>query len=221
MRKLLLLMFLTYPVFAGGPKYTYKTPPGLDDEMSNLYHDIKNPIVNNETVSTGTATNFYITQGSATVFNIGTSAITLLTASSGTIPSFMVTGTVTNDSAPTGRLGQIISCSAAGVSCANTLTNICSLTLTPGDWNISALAVHNGIQTILFMDMCVSANSASFTGCTSGIDLAYEQQGNQDIGNVSLTKTVQVSSNTTYFLVVRSATTTDTYDGSMYARRMR
>ena len=36
MRKLFLI-FLPSLVFAGGPKYTYPTPRGLDDEMHNIY----------------------------------------------------------------------------------------------------------------------------------------------------------------------------------------
>jgi hypothetical protein len=39
MRKLILL-FVPCVAFAGGPKYSYPTPRGLDDEIKNIYHDI-------------------------------------------------------------------------------------------------------------------------------------------------------------------------------------
>lgn len=41
--KTLFLILIPSVALAGGPKYTYKTPPGLDDEINNIYHDIRAP----------------------------------------------------------------------------------------------------------------------------------------------------------------------------------
>lgn len=57
MKKLsFILLLLPNLAFAGGPKWTYPTVRGLDDEMSNVYHDIKNPIINVGNASTMTIT---------------------------------------------------------------------------------------------------------------------------------------------------------------------
>lgn len=42
MRKVLLFLLLAQSLYAAGPKYTYPTISGLDDEMVNVYHDISN-----------------------------------------------------------------------------------------------------------------------------------------------------------------------------------
>ena len=69
----LILLFLPMLVWGGGPKYTYPYQRGLDDEMQNIYHDIKNPSINNGNASTMTITNLIGTKtnDSAAIGNIG------------------------------------------------------------------------------------------------------------------------------------------------------
>jgi len=42
--KMAIFIFLLWSTLAmgSGPKYTYPTPRGLDDEIQNIYHDIAN-----------------------------------------------------------------------------------------------------------------------------------------------------------------------------------
>jgi hypothetical protein len=53
---------------AGGPKYTYRDTPGLDDEMNNVYHDIKYPVIQYGSVSSETVT--FITASSGTISSL-------------------------------------------------------------------------------------------------------------------------------------------------------
>ena len=50
MKKLLLLLLLSSPCLASGPKYTFQDPK-MNDELNNVYHDIQN--VNKGTVRVG------------------------------------------------------------------------------------------------------------------------------------------------------------------------
>ena len=70
--KKFLIVLLLWPslAIAGGPKYTYPSPPspqGLDDEMQNIYHNISYPAINFVNISSGTISFVNIT--SATVTN--------------------------------------------------------------------------------------------------------------------------------------------------------
>lgn len=65
-----------------------------------------------------------------------------------------VPGTTTNDSAAAGNIGEYISSSVTGVAIANnTITNITTISLTPGDWDVWGLfgttAAPSTTQTIL------------------------------------------------------------------------
>jgi len=60
MRKAFLIFFLCSTAWAGGPKYTYPSPKGMDDEMNNIYHDLKYPNIINGTASTMTVTNLTV-----------------------------------------------------------------------------------------------------------------------------------------------------------------
>lgn len=83
--KKLLFILLLWPslAIAGGPKYTYPSPPspqGLDDEMNNVYHSISYPTINNGTASTMTITSL---------------SVSTMTVSSATITSLTVTNLTT------------------------------------------------------------------------------------------------------------------------------
>jgi hypothetical protein len=93
MKKLLFLLLLASPLMADGPKYKY-SDPHLDDEITNIYHDLKyqkGVIVTNSTgtftlvkTSTITVGLAIISSGSATSFNIAHSTITNLTVTGAT-----------------------------------------------------------------------------------------------------------------------------------------
>ncbi len=71
MKKWILLLVLgSSPVLAAGPKYTYPTPRGLDDEMQNVYHDIKFP-----TISTATIQNETVSVSSISTMTVSNSII--------------------------------------------------------------------------------------------------------------------------------------------------
>lgn len=74
MKKLMFIVLLFPSIcFANGPKYTYPEVPGLDDEMNNIYHDLKYPNILNGTASTFTITNLTFTAGTVPKLGIGLS----------------------------------------------------------------------------------------------------------------------------------------------------
>lgn len=76
--------------YAGGPKYTYPSPPsppGLDDEMQNVYHNISYPTINYGTASSMTVTSLSI----STVTSVSSATFTNLSATNATVGTLNVT----------------------------------------------------------------------------------------------------------------------------------
>lgn len=231
MKKLLLILLLASPVFADGPKYSYPTSPTLDDEIRNIYHDLKYP---NWVYAKGSsATVTYINSSSITVIqiNASTGTITNFTASSGTIKSFMVVGTATNDSAPTGRIGEYISATftAQNFSATGVWDDAASISLTPGDWDISAiLYAQKAASTVWsFIDLGISTVSGnSGSGLTLG-DNWLEQNVSATNFNASALTIVSfrasLSATTTYYFKKQATWTTQVPNayGRLVARRLR
>ncbi len=126
MKKLLLLFFLVSPLWADGPKYAYPDPR-MNDEMHNIYHDLK--YINAVTVKASTGTFIYINVSSITARTITTSSITA--------PSLTVTNI---NGAPyaapslAGKIYQIITSTTSTTTLNTTVTYIdtaLTATITP------------------------------------------------------------------------------------------
>jgi hypothetical protein len=76
-----------------------------------------------------------------------------------------ISGTNTNDSAASGYVGEFSSASATtGTLTTNVATNITSLALGAGDWDITAGYSASGSSTPLVTDIWVSINTVTATG---------------------------------------------------------
>lgn len=163
----------------------------------------------------------------------GMSAVSygMLTATNQSIPP--IKGTVTNDSAPAGYIGELLTASLAAGSATSltdaTAKTIISVSLTAGDWDVWGYV---GFQPATTTNITGLVQSISATNNTVG---AEGQALNQYYGTSGLvfgaiqyragTPIVRVSlaSTTTYYLVASAAFTVDTVTafGTIRARRMR
>lgn len=144
----------------------YKHGGKLDLELQNVYNDIRN------------------------------AKVTMLTASSGTVKSFMVTGTETNDNAPTGRIGEYIAsvAGATNLPTSNNWGDLTSISLTPGDWDITFVSESDKS----------TATEAQFTNIQIGIS---QTSGNSATGLVdgdNLTQTRFANGMTTISMTISS-----------------
>lgn len=152
-------------------------------------------------------------------------------------------GTQSNDSAVAGYVGETLNCSRAqggtGFT-SGTPGNICStggnsITLTPGDWQVSGACgfLPGGTTSITAMECAVSKTSATLPSAsvladpTSGeIWMTYRQpatvNGNYITFSIPAFR-VSVNTNTTIYLVAGATFTISTMSGYGYleARRMR
>lgn len=157
---------------------------------------------------------------------------TLAGTANGALTSKVIQGIIDASSAFAGYVGEIISGSSSAVSIAsNTIANGATITLTPGDWDIS------GSGTFNFSGTTVTANStiAASVSTTSGSLTTDQQQlfllpvfttaTATPAFALSVPKvTVNVTVNTTVYLVVKSPTTSAgsmTFSSSLRARRVR
>lgn len=133
-----------------------------------------------------------------------------------------IVGTTTNNNAQAGSVGEYIvtATSAATAISAATATNIQTISLTAGDWDVQgsfAFATGGTITNIL--------GSLSLTSATNGVVGALNQLNAATNGLTSSTPTVRVSiaATTTVFLVgfVSTISTTATTQGLIRARRVR
>jgi hypothetical protein len=185
---------------------------------------------------TGTATSF---DGSANISIPATissgasiSSPVFSGTATGSLTSKVISGVVDASSATSGFIGEIISGSSTAASIAsNTIANGATITLTPGDWDLS------GSSTFNFSGVTVTANStiASSISTTSGsltVDQqqlfllpAYTTATATPAFAISVPRvTLNVSVNTTVYLVVKSPVTsagTITFSSRITARRIR
>jgi hypothetical protein len=160
------------------------------------------------------------------------------------ISGVIIQGTATNDTAPAGRIGEVISGSrlrSNGLSLTTgTSATITSITLTPGDWEVFwAIGVRTGGATTLTtlvgaVSLTNNAVPSGDTQCvqdSSGqVSLSNQWAGNpmspgaaNDLNIGGMPSRVSISTSTTYFLIINSSFAASTLIGygSLQARRMR
>lgn len=146
----------------------------------------------------------------------GTGSVVLGTSPTITTPN--VVGTATNDSAAAGSVGEAIE-GTGSVSIGSSVTNVASIVLTAGDWNISAT---------------VSCTSGTATYLVAGISTANNTLGSADGKSVvvgpavaslafaSVRYRLSIAAGATYYLNANvSSTNTCAGVGYVLARRMR
>lgn len=196
------------------------------------------------TIPTGRISNLIVSGTavfpSAAISNSATSATSTNTAnaivsrdSSGNFAAGRMTATMVGATngleAIAGDVGEVIANSASGVSTANnSVTSICSITLTPGDWDVYGTIAFVGTGVSLSgsagLDGGISTQSSAFDSVTT-----YFQQYHT-VNNTTLTITnsvptrrFNVSASTTLYLLADAqfSSGTMTLSGTITARRQR
>lgn len=139
-------------------------------------------------------------------------------------------GTSTNDSATAGNIGELVTSTistAANAAATTNLLALTSITLSAGDWDISAFSVilKNGATFTDSAQMAVSTTSASTAGTTSGLsETQFEPptigtQATCDFPRIP----ASLAGSTTYYLNVGATYSAGTpkWRGTISARRVR
>ncbi|MDR3450635.1 MAG: hypothetical protein P4M15_12990 [Alphaproteobacteria bacterium] len=176
---------------------------------------------------TGNASRVSITSSGAV--GIGTSTVTsgsLVTISgnlSFTPTTNGILGTGTNDSASAGVVGEYITANAPGVSLTSgTATNITSISLTAGDWDVDGNVLFHPSSTMTAIFAASNSTSASFPSALNYAQLHQSFTSAADSSLVVPTQRYSLSSTTTIYLIGQSAFSgTCTGSGLIRARRVR
>jgi hypothetical protein len=137
-----------------------------------------------------------------------------------------VFGTTTNDSAPEGTIGELLTATAAVSLVTGTPKNVTSKLITPGDWDVWAPVQFDGAGATTTTEALASLSTVSATlDETIGRHCHFRAASTADrmipmlIGPLP----VSIAVATTYYLVAQAAFAVSTYtaDGAIYARRRR
>ena len=182
-------------------------------------------------LSTASAT---ITGGTINGTTVGattasTGRFTTVVATSSITPSTTagIIGTTLADNANSGAVGELLSNSATGTSLtSNQATNLTSVSLTPGDWDVQAICIYHAASTTVALSIfsTVSTTSATLGAAGNAASLVNTFPAGPNAQQlVSPVVRVNVSSTTTVFAVGLSVfnTSTMTADGYIRARRVR
>ncbi|MFM0357949.1 hypothetical protein PQR12_31040 [Paraburkholderia nemoris] len=159
----------------------------------------------------------------------GTGAFTTLAANSTITPSQTagIVGTTTNNNANVGSVGEYPTpgtCTTTSLTSA-VAANCTSLSLTAGDWDVSAVAVFNPAGTTIVNVQAVGISTTSATFSSIGTYSSYVWNSQAGTGSTVPSPTVRVSiaSTTTVYMVVQGTFTTSTctVSGFLRARRVR
>jgi len=145
-----------------------------------------------------------------------------------------IRGTTTVDNAQTGSIGEYVSSMVltdAAVSLTSTVAAaVTSISLTAGDWDISAVVLYKGGSTTMVLYTQSSINTApALLSSPGNLCTAYYYSGHVPFANVSEFSVVmpdwrvQLSATTTIYLVASGSFTTSTLAafGVLRARRVR
>lgn len=203
---------------------TTTTAIGLEIETSNVASATTayGAFIN---APTGATTNWAL--GISGNVNVAGSIISTGTAS-------IITGTATNDAAASGKIGEEINSnisSYTNFTTTATYQNITSITLTAGDWDISAFYTYSSNSATITAAsnaiFAISTTTASAAGTTEGLSIAYVPQaallGTSKFSDVIGPYRVSLSGTTTYYLNAQAAFTVGNpqYVGEIRARRIR
>ncbi|WP_420997590.1 hypothetical protein ACKI2N_012315 [Cupriavidus sp. 30B13] len=158
----------------------------------------------------------------------GTVQTAALTATGAITPSQTagIVGTTTNNNANAGAFGEYVSNSATGVAIASsTLTNVTSISLTAGDWDVSGVVNLTAAGTTTTTSVFAAVNTVSATLPGDGMYQAIVNQASAGFGVALLapTRRISLSTTTTVFLItsVNYQVSTLTAGGTIRARRVR
>lgn len=160
--------------------------------------------------------------GTGVTTSTGSGATVLGTSPTLTTPN--IVGTTAGGNAAAGSVGEYITSSVTGVSLtSNTFTNITSISLTAGDWDVSGAILLSGSASII-TNAAGGANSTSATLGAAGTYFQYADASlASTIGLAIPTQRFSLSATTTIFLIAFAGFATGSVSafGKISARRMR
>jgi len=132
------------------------------------------------------------------------------------------TGTTTNNDASAGYVGEFIDSAATNVTVATTATNLTSISLTAGDWDVSGIVQFYGGGTVTYVVGAINTTSASFTGAVIG--KSYVFGATYSVGGIGCATLPRLrfslASTTTIYLIGALSASQQCY-GYISARRIR
>jgi hypothetical protein len=133
-----------------------------------------------------------------------------------------IVGTTTSNSANAGSVGEFIDSAATNVTVGTSATNLTSISLTAGDWDVSGIVQFYGGGAVTFVSGAINTTSASFAGTSLGksqvFGATYAAGG---IGAATLPSLrYSVSTTTTLYLIGSLSASQQCY-GYVSARRIR
>jgi hypothetical protein len=145
-----------------------------------------------------------------------------------------IKGTINNDAASAGDVGEEVNSVVStytNYTTTATYQNITSITLTAGDWDLSAFFTYNSnaatITAASNAEFVVSTTTASASGATEGVNRSYVPQaallGTSKFSDSIAPYRVSIASSTTYYLNTQATFTVGNpqFVGSIRARRIR
>jgi len=138
-------------------------------------------------------------------------------------------GTVTNDNATAGSVGEYVSSNIAIGSAvtltSNTSVNVTSISLTAGDWDVSGVVFTNpgGTTTQSNLYASISTTTNTLSGTPNESVAPFASPAGQPIGLTTPVVRVSIAATTTIYLVTQSAfaVSTNAAYGQIRARRVR
>lgn len=141
-------------------------------------------------------------------------------------------GTATNDNAAAGKVGEFVSATIGSGSAVNllssTATNVTSISLTAGDWDVWGTGVFTfgASTTVTLLLPSISLTSGVNGGLSSGMGIQQNFASFHPSGDFSVPiapSRLSLASTTTVYLVAAAAFATSTCGvyGAIYARRVR
>src|SRR6185503_4167226 len=139
-----------------------------------------------------------------------------------------IEGTNTNDSAPTGYKGEVMSNSASGNLTSATSANRGQITLTAGDWLLFGGGIFSGSGATITTDVKLALNNVSATIPSSTALQFFQFRNGAGITDFLYAPMVgpwrvSLASSETWYLVAQATFTTSTFGcgGTIFAIRMR
>lgn len=145
------------------------------------------------------------------------------TLSNKTLNQPIINGVTTNSSAGAGQVGEYVESVVAGVTVNTTNTNMTTISLTAGDWDVSGTFGSGTGGTNTYGVLSISQTSATMTGGTGKDQMDCSFNTTAQVGSCSIPPyRISLSGSATLYLVAKlgTATSTSCY-GRISARRVR
>lgn len=145
--------------------------------------------------------------------------------SSGLVSASGLKGVATNSSPTAGYVGEYLEAEqSAGVAITTGgYANVTSLTLTPGDWDISYHIIASGAASLTYIACGLTTTSASNTGWETTRNAGNVAASGSAFSPMFASRPVRksISANTTYYLTAATGGANTTAYGTIFARRVR